>query len=167
MNEKIYTFPNIEPQKPMTEEEFDKWAEKVTERQNAIADAIEAKDFDRLQAEMGGWNDHIAPLLLVMGLFGTPAQFRKTTKEEVMKRYAYKVNPELFEECKAKFLKESHESLGIEEVENDAVKRWIKVVFSSKKSNSKSVHTPPKFNADKRKTIAKRRKKNRNKKTHR
>lgn len=49
----------------------------------------------------------------------------------------------------------------------DAVKRWIKVVFSSKKSNSKSVHTPPKFNADKRKTIAKRRKKNKNKKTHR
>ena len=49
----------------------------------------------------------------------------------------------------------------------DAVKRWIKVVFPSKKSNSKSVHTPPKFNADKRKTIAKRRKKNKNKKTHR
>ena len=49
----------------------------------------------------------------------------------------------------------------------DAVKRWLKVVFSSKKSKSKSVHTPPKFNADKRKAIAKRRKKNKNKKTHR
>lgn len=29
MTEKIYTFPNIEPQKPMTEEEFDKWADKM------------------------------------------------------------------------------------------------------------------------------------------
>lgn len=33
----------------------------------------------------------------------------------------------------------------------DAVKRWFKVVFSSKKSKSKCVHTPPKFNAYKRK----------------
>lgn len=118
MSEKIYTFQSIEPQKPMTEEEFDKWAEKVTERQNAIADAIESRDFDRLQAEMGGWNDHITPLILVMGLFGTPDQFRKTTKEEVKKKYAYKVNPELFEECKAKFLKETYESLGIDDTEN-------------------------------------------------
>ena len=118
MSEKICTFPNIEPQKPMSEEEFDKWAEKVTERQNAIADAIESKDFDRLQAEMGGWNDHITPLILVMGLFGTPEQFRKTTKDEVKNKYAYKVNPELFEECKEKFLKETYESLGIYDTEN-------------------------------------------------
>lgn len=118
MSEKIYTFPSIEPQKPMTEEEFDKWAEKVTERQNAIADAIESRDFNRIQAEFCGLNDHITPLILLMGLFGTPDQFRKTTKEEVKEKYAYKVNPELYEECKEKFLKEAYESLGIGEVGN-------------------------------------------------
>lgn len=92
MSEKIYTFPNIEPQSPMTEEEFDKWAEKAAERQNAVVDAIESRDFARLQAEMGGWDDHITPLLLVMGIFGFPAQFKKTTKDEVKKKYAHKVN---------------------------------------------------------------------------
>lgn len=119
MSEKIYTFPKIEPQKPMTEEEFDKWAEKVVERQNAIADAIESRDFDRVKAEFGGLDDHITPLLLVMGLFGYPEQFRKTTKEEVKKKYAYKVNPELFEECKAKFMQGVYESLEADRLIND------------------------------------------------
>lgn len=99
----------------MTEEEFDKWAEKVTERQNAIADAIESRDFDRLQAEMGGWNDHITPLLLVMGLFGTTDQFRKTTKEEVKKKYAYKINPELYEELRDAMIKEVMGNLEVKE----------------------------------------------------
>ncbi len=118
MSEKIY-ISNIEPHKPMSEEEFDKWAEKVVERQNAIADAIESKDFNALQAEMGCLDDHITPLILVMGLFGYPEQFRKTTKEEVKKKYAYKVNPELFEECKAKFMQGVYESLEVDRLIND------------------------------------------------
>lgn len=119
MSEKIYTFPNIEPQKPMTEEEFDKWADIVVERHNTIAEAYESGDVNRIQAEFAGLDDHLSPLILLMWMFGSPNQFKKTTKEEVKKKYAFKVNPELFEECKAKFLKETYESLGIEEVKND------------------------------------------------
>lgn len=115
MNEKIYTFQDIKPQKRMSEEEFDKWAEKVTERQNAIADAIESRDFNRIQAEFCGLGDHITPLILVMGLFGTPDRFRKTTKEEVKKKYAYKVNPELYEELRDAMIKEVTGDLGVEE----------------------------------------------------
>lgn len=118
MSEKTYTFPNIEPQKPMTEEEFDQWAEKVTERQNAIADAIESRDFNRIQAEFCGLNDHITPLILVMGLFGTTDQFRKTTKEEVKKKYAYKVNPELYEELRGAMVKEVMDDLGAKDKNN-------------------------------------------------
>lgn len=118
MSEKIYTFPNIEPQKPMTEEEFDKWAEKVVERQNAIADAIESGDVNRVQAELAGLGDHLTPLMLIMWMFGTPDQFRKTTKEEVKKKYAYKVNPELFEELRDAMIKEVMEDLGVEEENN-------------------------------------------------
>lgn len=118
MSEKIYTFQSIEPQKPMSEDEFDKWAEKVTERQNAIADAIESRDFNRIQAEFCGLNDHISPLILVMGLFGTPDQFRKTTKEEVKKKYAYKVNPDLYEELRDAMVKEVMGDLGVEEENN-------------------------------------------------
>lgn len=115
MSEKIYTFPNIEPQKPMTEEEFDKWAEIVVERHNTIAEAYESGDVNRIQAEFCGLNDHITPLILIMGLFGTPDQFRKTTKEEVKKKYAYKVNPELYEELRDAMVKEVMEDLGVEE----------------------------------------------------
>ena len=118
MSEKTYTFPNIEPQKPMTEEEFDKWAEKVTERQNAFADAFESRDIERLKAEMGGLDDSITPLLLIMGVFGFPDQFRKTTKEEVKKKYAYKVNPVLYEELRDATIKDIMEDIGV-----DAVKR--------------------------------------------
>lgn len=111
MSEKIYTFQSIEPQKPMSEEEFDKWAEKVAERQNAIADAIESGDFNRIQAEFCVLNDHITPLILVMGLFGIPDQFRKTTKEEVKKKYAYKVNPKLYEELRDAMIKDVLDNL--------------------------------------------------------
>lgn len=114
MGEKIYTFQNIEPQKPMTEEEFDRWAEKVAERQNAIADAIESRDINKIQAEFCGLGDHITPLILVMALFGIPDQFRKTTKEEVKKKYAYKVNPELYEELRDAMIKDVMRDLGVE-----------------------------------------------------
>lgn len=126
MNEKIYTFPSIEPQKPMSEEEFDKWAEIVVERHNAISEAYESGDVNRVQAELAGLGDHLSPLILLMWIFGSPNQFKKTTKEEVKKKYAYKVNPELYEECKEKFLKETYESLGIEEVEYDTENRKSK-----------------------------------------
>ena len=115
MSEKIYTFQSIEPQKPMSEEEFDKWAEKVAERKNAIADAIKSGDFNRIQAEFCGLNDHITPLILVMWLFGIPDQFRKTTKEEVKKKYAYKVNPKLYEELRDAMIKEVMRDLGVSE----------------------------------------------------
>lgn len=119
MSEKICTFPNIEPHEPMTEEEFDKWAEIVVERHNTIAEAYESGDVNRIQAELAGLDDHLSPLILLMWMFGSHNQFKKTTKEEVKKKYAYKVNPELFEGCKEKFLKEAYEGLGIEEVGND------------------------------------------------
>lgn len=48
-----------------------------------------------------------------------------------------------------------------------AIRRWFNIVFSSKKNERKIIHTPPQFNTGKYKAIAKRRKKNRNKKTHR
>lgn len=48
-----------------------------------------------------------------------------------------------------------------------AMLRWFKVVFSSKKNERKIIHTSPQFNTGKYKAIAKRRKKNKNKKTHR
>lgn len=99
----------------MTEEEFDKWADIVVERHNTIAEAYESGDVNRIQAELAGLDAHLSPLILLMWMFGSPNQFRKTTKEEVKKKYAFKVNPELFEECKAKFLKETYESLEIEE----------------------------------------------------
>lgn len=118
MSEKIYTFPNIEPQKPMTEEEFDKWAETVVERHNAIAEAYESGDVNRVQAELAGLGDHLTPLMLIMWMFGTPDQFRKTTKEEVKKKYAYKVNPELYEELRDAMIKEFMRDLGVEEENN-------------------------------------------------
>lgn len=118
MSEKIYTFPNIEPQKPMTEEEFDKWAEIVVERHNAIAEAYESGDVNRMQAELAGLGDHLTPLMLIMWMFGTPDQFRKTTKEEVKKKYAYKVNPELYEELRDAMIKEVMGDLGVEEENN-------------------------------------------------
>lgn len=115
MSEKIYTFPNIEPQKPMTEEEFDKWAEIVVERYNAIAEAYESGDVNGVQAELAGLGDHLTPLMLIMWMFGTPDQFRKATKEEVKKKYAYKVNPELYEELRDAMIKEVMEDLGVDE----------------------------------------------------
>lgn len=106
MSEKIYTFPNIEPQKPMSEEEFDKWADIVVERHNTIAEAYESGDVNRVQAELAGLGDHLTPLTLIMWMFGSPNQFRKTTKDEVKKKYAFKVNPELYDECREMFTKE-------------------------------------------------------------
>lgn len=114
MSEKIYTFQNIEPQKPMTEEEFDKWAEIVVERHNAISEAYESGDVNRVQAELAGLGDHLSPLILLMWMFGSPHQFRKTTKEEVKKKYAYKVNPELFEELRDAMIKEVMGDLEVE-----------------------------------------------------
>lgn len=119
MSEKIYTFPNIEPQKPMTEEEFDKWADIVVERHNTIAEAYESGDVNRVQAELAGLDDHLSPLILLMWMFGSPNQFKKTTKEEVKKKYAYKVNPELFEELRDATIKEIMGDLGVEEVKDD------------------------------------------------
>ena len=106
MSEKIYTFPDIEPKKPMSEEEFDKWAEIVVERHNTIAEAYEKGDVNRVQAELAGLDEHLTPLMLIMFLFGRPNQFKKTTKEEVKKKYAYKVNPELEMECATRFADE-------------------------------------------------------------
>lgn len=80
-----------------------------------IADAIESRDFNRIQAEFCGLNDHITPLILVMGLFGTPDQFRKATKEVVKKKYAYKANPELYEELRSAMVKEVMGDLGVKE----------------------------------------------------
>lgn len=82
MSEKIYTFPNIEPQKPMTEEEFDKWADIVVERHNTIAEAYENGDFRRVQAELAGLGDHLSPLPLIMFLLGSPNQFKKPRKRK-------------------------------------------------------------------------------------
>lgn len=48
-----------------------------------------------------------------------------------------------------------------------AIRRWFNIVFSSKRIERKIMHTSPQFNTGKYKAIAKRRKKNRNKKTHR
>lgn len=118
MSEKIYTFPNIEPQKPMTEEEFDKWAEIVVERHNAISEAYESGDVNRVQAELAGLGDHLSPLILLMWMFGSPNQFKKTTKEEVKKKYAFKVNPELYEELRDAMVKEVMGDLGVEEENN-------------------------------------------------
>lgn len=118
MSEKIYTFPNIEPQKPMTEEEFDKWADIVVERHNTIAEAYECGDVNRLQAELAGLGDHLNPLMLIMFLFGSPDQFKKTTKEEVKKKYAFKVNPELYEELRDAMVKEVMGDLRVEEGNN-------------------------------------------------
>lgn len=36
MSEKIYTFHSIEPQKPMSEEEFDKWVEIAVDKATLI-----------------------------------------------------------------------------------------------------------------------------------
>lgn len=118
MSEKIYTFPNIEPQKPMTEEEFDKWAEIVVERHNTIAEAYESGDINRIQAELAGLDDHLSPLILLMWMFGSPNQFKKTTKEEVKKKYAFKVNPELYEGLRDAMIKEVMGDLGVEEENN-------------------------------------------------
>lgn len=112
MSKKIYTFPDIEPQKPMSEEEFDKWAEIVAERHNSIAEAYESGDVNRLQAELAGVGDHLNPLMLIMFLFGSPDQFKKTTKDEVKKKYAFKVNPELTNECLERLKKEIEETMG-------------------------------------------------------
>lgn len=111
MSDKIYTFPNIEPQKPMTEEEFDKWADIVVERQNTIAEAYESGDVNRVQAELAGLGDHLNTLTLIMWMFGSLIPFRKTTKDEVKKKYAFKVNPELFEELRDTMVKEVVEDL--------------------------------------------------------
>lgn len=114
MSEKIYTFPDIEPQKPMSEDEFDKWAEIVVERHNTIAEAYEKGDVNRLQAELAGLGDHLNPLMLIMFLFGSPDQFKTITKDEVKERYAYKVNPELTNECLERLKKEIEETMEVE-----------------------------------------------------
>ena len=104
--DKIFTFPDGFELKGMSDEEFEKWAEKVAERHNRIVELCEASDFNALTAEMGGLNNHFTPLLILMMLFGSPSYSKRVTKEEVMVEYAYMKDPKYLSEMNDKFIKE-------------------------------------------------------------
>lgn len=104
--DKVYTFPEGFELKGMTDEEFEKWAEKVAERHNRIVELCEVSDFNTLTAEMGGLDNHFTPLMIVMMLFGSQNYSKKVTKEEVMAKYAYMKDPKYLSEMNDKFIKE-------------------------------------------------------------
>lgn len=104
--DKTFTFPDGFELKGMTDEEFEKWAEKVAERHNRIVELLEASDFNALTAEMCGLNNHFTPLLILMMLFGSPSYSKKVTKDEVMVEYAYMKDPKYLSEMNDKFIEE-------------------------------------------------------------
>lgn len=75
--------------KGMTDEEFEKWAEKVVEKNNKLIDLWNAYDFDSFTAELGIQDNCFMPLILIMMAFGNSNFLKKVTKEEVMSEYAY------------------------------------------------------------------------------
>lgn len=112
--DKADTFPDGFELKEMTDEEFEKWAEKTVERHNRIVDLCEVSDFNTLEAEMGGLENHFTPLMIVMMIFGSPNYSKKITKEEVMKKYAYMKDPKYLSEMNEKFIKEIKGLMGNE-----------------------------------------------------
>lgn len=104
--ERLFAFPDGFELKGMTDDEFDKWSEKVTERHNRIVELCETGDFNSLTAEMGGLDNHFTPLMIVMMLFGSPSFSKKVTKEETMVKYAYMKDPKYLSEMRDKFMEE-------------------------------------------------------------
>lgn len=95
--------------KEMTDEEFEEWAEKVSERHNRIVELCEVSDFNTIIAEMGGLNSSFTPLLIVMMLFGTPNYSKRVTKEDIMIEYSYMKNPNYLIKMNENFIKELKE----------------------------------------------------------
>lgn len=75
--------------KGMTDEEFEKWTEKVVEKNNKLIDLWNASDFDSFTTELGIQDNCFMPLILIMMAFGSPNFLKKVTKEEIMSEYAY------------------------------------------------------------------------------
>lgn len=93
-NNKIQTSPKEFNLKGMTDEEFEKWAEKIVEKNNRLIDLWNASDFDSFTAELGIQDNCFMPLILIMMAFGNPNFLKKVTKEEIMSEYAYRKNPD-------------------------------------------------------------------------
>lgn len=93
-NNKISTAPKELELKGMTDEEFEKWAEKVAEKNNKLIDLWNASDFDSFTTELGIQDNCFMPLILIMMAFGNPNFLKKVTKEEIMSEYAYRKNPD-------------------------------------------------------------------------